>query len=256
MTGIKYKKKIKAVINIITIVILISGGYSGNMFRIFSEGNFQNHKINTENKLNSPIKDKRIIFLGSSVTLGSGSFGESFVEYLEKEDGIIPIKEAVSGTTLADINRNSYISRLKKLNTDIKADAFICQLSTNDATKNIPLGTITYDFIIDNFDTHSVAGAIEYIIAYANEHFSCPIIFYTQAKYESENYEKMVRLLFEIQKKWDITIIDLWTDENFNNISDEQKKLFLTDKIHPTKAGYKEWWLPEFRKCLYNLLTG
>ena len=249
------KKKLKAVFCIMAVIILCTGGYLGNMFGIFAEGNYQKSAINTENAINSPISSKMVIFLGSSVTFGYGSFGESFVEYLEKEDGIIPIKEAVSGTTLADINKNSYISRLKKLNTDIKADAFICQLSTNDATKNIPLGKISDDFVMDGFDTGTVAGAIEYIIAYVNEYFSCPVIFYTQAKYESENYDQMVCLLYEIKEKWNIGIIDLWTDENFNNISEDQKKLFLVDKIHPTKAGYKEWWLPEFRKCLYDLLT-
>ena len=37
---------------------------------------------------------KRIIFLGSSVTYGACAMGQSFIEALEKKDGIIAIKEA------------------------------------------------------------------------------------------------------------------------------------------------------------------
>ena len=254
-TVIKMNKSIKATIALFAAAILITGGYVGNMFGIFSEGNYKKVETNIDSAKNSPINGKTVIFLGSSVTFGYGSLGESFVEFLQDEDGIIPVKEAVSGTTLADINKNSYVNRLKSLDLSLKADAFICQLSTNDATKNIPLGTIANDFDIEDFDTQTIAGAIEYIIGYVRNHYNCPIVFYTQAKYDSENYEKMVELLLEIQKKWNITIIDLWNDENINSITDNQKKLFLVDNIHPTKAGYREWWLPEFRKCLYEILT-
>ena len=224
------------------------------MFGVFSEGNYGEYSLNKTDALNSPINGKTIVFLGSSVTFGYGSLGTSFVEFLEKEDGIIPVKEAVSGTTLADTNENSYVSRLKKIDKSINADAFICQLSTNDATKNIELGKITDSLQIEDFDTLTVAGAIEYVIAYAKETFNCPVIFYTQAKYESESYGKMVELLSDIQKKWDITVIDLWNNDEINHISQEQKKLYLVDAIHPTKAGYKEWWLPEFQRTLYEIL--
>lgn len=56
----------------------------------------------TERKKNNRLKGKKIIFLGSSVTYGSQSKGESFVDFLKKADGIEAVKEAVSGTTLAD----------------------------------------------------------------------------------------------------------------------------------------------------------
>ena len=80
---------------------------------------------------------KRIIFLGSSVTYGACAMGQSFIEALEEKDGIIAIKEAVSGTLLVDedvADGKSYIARLATIDTNIKADAFVCQLSTNDAS--------------------------------------------------------------------------------------------------------------------------
>lgn len=245
-------KKIKIIIAIILVLILSAGGYVGNMFGIFSKGNYKDFAV-TES-LNSPINGKTVIFLGSSVTYGYGSFGTSFADFLADEDGIISVKEAVSGTTLADIKNNSYVSRMKNIDKTIKADAFICQLSTNDATKQIPLGNISESSDINSFDTLTVAGAIEYIISYVKDTWHCPVIFYTQAKYDSEQYEKMVILLQEIKDKWDIHIIDLWNNDKINNITDEERRLYLVDKIHPTKAGYKEWWLPVFQKELYSIL--
>ncbi len=249
------KKKLKVILSIILIIVLVAGGYVGNMFGMFNKGNYGEYSLkNITMKEDSPIKDKTVIFLGSSVTFGYGSLGVSFADYLEKTDGIIVVKEAVSGTTLVDVKSNSYLSRMKTIDKNIQADAFVCQLSTNDATKEMPLGEISEGFDLNDFDTQTVAGAIEYIIAYAKETWDCPVVFYTQAKYDSEHYGKMVDLLLEIQKKWDITVIDLWNDEEINNITDEQKEIYLIDHIHPTKAGYKEWWLPAFQKTLYEVI--
>ncbi|MBQ6931552.1 MAG: SGNH/GDSL hydrolase family protein, partial [Clostridia bacterium] len=80
------------------------------------------------------------------------------------------------------------------------------------------------------------------------------VVFYTQAKYDSDYYGEMVSLLLEIQEKWGITVIDFWNDEEINNITDEERSLYLVDRIHPTKAGYKIWWLPKFQKSLYDIV--
>lgn len=249
------KKKLKIILSIVLIIVLVAGGYVGNMFGMFNKGNYGEYSLNNITmKEDSPIKDKTVIFLGSSVTFGYGSLGVSFADYLEKTDGIIAVKEAVSGTTLVDVKSNSYVSRMKTIDKNIQADAFVCQLSTNDATKEMPLGEISESFDLNDFDTQTIAGAIEYIIAYAKEIWDCPVVFYTQARYDSEHYGKMVDLLLEIQKKWDITVIDFWNDEEINNITEEQKEIYLIDHIHPTKAGYKEWWLPKFQETLYEVI--
>ena len=248
-------KKLKIVLSIFLILVFIAGDYVGNMLGVFNEGNYGEYSLkDTASISDSLINGKTVIFLGSSVTFGYGSLGVSFTDFLEKTDGITAVKEAVSGTTLVDIKSNSYVSRMKKIDKNIKADAFVCQLSTNDATKEMLLGEISDSFSMNDFDTQTVAGAIEYIIAYAKETWNCPVVFYTQAKYDSGHYAKMVELLLEIQKKWNITVIDLWNNGEINSITEEERKIYLVDHIHPTKAGYKEWWLPEFQKCLYEIL--
>ena len=104
------KSKLKIVIAILLVVIFVSGIYVSNMFGFFNRGNYGEYSLkNTTTIENSPIKDKTVIFLGSSVSYGYGSMGVSFADFLEKTDRIIAIKEAVSGTTLVDIKDNTYV---------------------------------------------------------------------------------------------------------------------------------------------------
>ena len=198
----------------------------------------------------SPLKGKRIAFLGSSVTYGASSLGTSFVEYLAARNDFIYRKEAVSGTTLVDNGENSYIARMKRMDRAEEFDLFVVQLSTNDATKHVPLGEIAGKDA-ENYDTSTVCGAIEYIIGYVREAWGCPVVFYTNAYYESENYAAMVAALGRIAAEYGIGVIDLYTDEAFNAITDEQRSLYMADGIHPTKAGYLLWWTPEMEEYLY-----
>lgn len=260
------KKKILIVIPFIVIVLLLWLAFCGYQWNWgpFAElhdyktaslaGNAERYALDmVESKENSPLKDKNIVFLGSSVTYGASSMGVSFADYIGVTNDCNIIKEAVSGTTLVDEGIDSYISRLNKIDAQ-NADIFVCQLSTNDATQKKPLGEISNSVNINDFDTKTVAGAIEYIIIYAKDKWDCPVVFYTNPKYDSENYQAMVNLLLEIQKKWNIEIIDMWNDSDFNNVTDEQKSLYMADSIHPTQAGYLEWWTPVFENKLKEVI--
>ena len=83
----------------------------------------------------SPLRGKVFYFLGSSVTLGETSFHESAADFIAKRNGCICYKNAVSGTTLADLDDGSYVRRLVSDAREISPDLFICQLSTNDAAR-------------------------------------------------------------------------------------------------------------------------
>lgn len=219
-------------------------------------GNGTRYALDTVSAVpNSPLEGKTIVFLGSSVTYGASSKGVSFADYIGARNGCAVVKEAVSGTTLVDEGGGSYISRLKKLDVP-RADLFVCQLSTNDATQRKPLGEVTDTTNTDDFDTATIAGAIEYIIAYAQDAWGCPVVFYTNPRYDSSAYGEMVALLHQIADKWDIAIIDLWNDADFNDINAEQRALYMADGIHPTQAGYLEWWTPAMEPILYQAVEG
>ena len=194
----------------------------------------------------SVLTGKNILFLGSSVTLGTASGGVSFADYIAKRNGATYVKEAVGGTTLAS-GKNSYLRRLKMVEAE-KFDLFVCQLSTNDANGKKPLGSI--DDKMDN----TVSGAINAIVSYVREKWDCPIVFYTNAYFESDPYAAMVKRLEELAEKDDFGVIDLYTDTVFNDIDKEQKNLFMADDVHPTRAGYLCWWTPRMEEYLKSYL--
>lgn len=197
-----------------------------------------------------PLDGKTFIFLGSSVTYGSASGGKSFVEFIQNQGNCTVIKEAVSGTTLVDNGDTSYVKRFENnlvaKYKDTKVDHLIVQLSTNDATQNKPLGKVIKSFSKTAMNTKSIVGAIEYIIALAKETWGCEVSFYTGTRYESSLYEKMVEALYEVKEKWGIGIIDLWNDEDMNAVSEAEYNRYMSDPIHPTLLGYRNWWTPKF----------
>ena len=220
--------------------------------------------VNQETHTPSVLTGKTILFLGSSVTDGAAATGQSFVELFEQLDGVHAIKEAKSGTTLVDKltfyamlafgNGDSYIKRLKDIDPATPVDCVVCQLSTNDATMKLPLGEVSLSENLSAFDTKTVTGAMEYIIRYCRDTWSCPVVFYTGAYYESDAYAAMVKRLYNLKEKWDIGVIDLYTDADFNAIDKETYDLYMYDKIHPTKAGYLNWWMPKMEAELTKLL--
>ena len=209
------------------------------------------------------LAGKKVLFLGSSVTYGYASMQDGLPEYFHERFGCTSVKEAISGTTLVDREEISYVNRLKKYDVSEKFDLMICQLSTNDANLRLSLGDLTdrvaaecdgaagWDALdLEAYDTMTITGAMEYIIAYAKKNWNCPVYFYTNARYDNAHYETMVDRLFQIQKKWGIGVFDLWTSDSFNAISEADRNLYMADAIHPTKAGYMKWWGPEIERQL------
>ncbi len=221
---------------------------------------------NLEKHPDSPLQGKTILFLGSSVTYGAAAEAQSFVELFETLDGVQPIKEAASGTTLVDKlsitaliafgDGDSYVKRLKAIDTNAAVDCVVCQLSTNDAAMKYPLGEISSSEELSSFDTQTVTGAMEYVIRYCQDTWHCPVVFYTGSYYDSPEYAAMVQRLLELQEKWDIGVIDLYTDAAFNDIDADTYSFYMYDPIHPTKAGYVQWWMPKMERELIEFLTG
>lgn len=201
-----------------------------------------------------PLSGLNIVWLGSSVTYGQNADGYSMADYIaEMHPATNCYKYTISGTTLVDETASSYVSRMKYIDKDMDIDYFIVQLSTNDASQNKTLGNLSDSFEMDDFDTTTIYGAMEYIIAYAEETWGCPVLFYSGSYYRSEAYANMVQALLAVQDKWGIDIIDLWNNEDMTALfGTKLYKSYMADNIHPKKLGYTEWWGPEFEKVLEN----
>ena len=233
-------------------IVVIGWRFSFGPFAFIGEsitanaaGNADEYDMSTVEPLaDSPLEGKTVLFLGSSVTRGAKSQGQSLADYTATRLGANVIKEAVDGTTLVDNGSSSYIQRMiANVDTSQQIDLVVVQLSTNDATKGMPLGEIG-----DGTDT--ITGAMEYIASYAKQTWGCPVVFYTNTRYEGGDYESMVSRAKELAERGEIGLIDLWSSDEFNDITDEQRSLYMNDRIHPFKAGYRDWWGPEFERQL------
>ena len=215
----------------------------------------QNKGIPDPNDLLSGLN---IIWIGSSVTYGAASAGHySMVDALEdNHPGTVCEKYAINATTLVNQSEDSYVARLKKIPKSKTPDLVVVQLSTNDATTNKPFGTISDSRNISDFDDTTIAGAIETMISYTEEVFHCPVVFYSGSYCEKENYSEMVQLLLDIQKKWNIGVIDLYNNQDMTAIYDtELYHKYMKDEIHPYRVGYVEWWTPVIEDELTNYLS-
>lgn len=215
----------------------------------------------------SPLAGKTIYWLGSSVTEGSASLSEAVPEMLAQLTGCTCAKEALPGTTFftdeTDEGQMSYVKRLqltKKLDKTAKIDAFICQISTNDAMRPDLFGEILQGDGTD-FDLSTTLGGVEFIISYVNETWHCPIFFYSGSWFNSDNYAREVEAVKKIAEKWNargvkVGVIDLFNDQAFNALVDEDlHAIMMSDSIHPKKAGYALWWTPYFEQYLLEHLV-
>lgn len=227
----------------------MAGGGQGDSSSLEEESSKSSSSWDYKNEKPVALAGKTIIFLGSSVTWGDG--GWSMCEYLSEYHGCIVKKHAVSGTTLVDNGYNSYVQRMIRAGQEEDfADYFVCQLSTNDASGGKPLGEISKSKKIEDFDTSTIIGAMEFIIASAKEYWGCRVGFYTGTKYASYLYMEMVDALLQLKQKWRIDVLDLWNDEEMNAVSKEEYDAYMKDPIHPNKEGYIHWWGPKFKEFL------
>ena len=208
----------------------------------WARGNGQHTNLAEAAKLppEAILRGKRILCLGSSVTYGYAAGGWSFADALAEVYGCDIVKEAVSGTTLADRGEDSYIARLKRVGDAGPFDLLLCQLSTNDAWQGVPLGDA------DSTDPGDVTGAIRAVPRIAREKWGAdlPVAFYTGARFESDAYDAMVARLNAIAPAEGVAVIDLWSDRAFNALPGERYDPWMQDPVHPRREGYAEWWTP------------
>lgn len=220
-------------------------------------GNASKYKL-TKVRRGSSLKGKKLVFVGSSLTKGSGSRGVSFPDYIARRTGCSVVKDAIGGTTTSkDGDGRDFVTRSVKLIDKMDSpDAFFCQLSANDAIKERDIGTIKQEKVpIEELDTRTVAGAIEYIICYSDQKWGCPIAFYTAMNLSNARYDKMVDLLYQAQEKYGIQVIDLYNGMSKYSIKSKTYRLYMRDRLHPTKAGYLKLVTPFFEKRIAGVIN-
>ena len=83
-------------------------------------------------------------------------------------------------------------------------------------------------------------------LVYANSEIQANGIYNPTAYYE------MIQVVEEIAEKWGIGFLNMWDDPDMQAVSDSDWSLYMSDTVHPTKAGYLLWWTPKFQEFLYT----
>lgn len=182
----------------------------------------------------SILTEKAVLFLGSNLTYGFNSLGESFVDYLWHKDGLIGIKDVENNTYLTHRDSfqkgDSYIERFQNDLKLEKPDALMIEVANKDLDNDIVLG----DIADKHYDTKTLVGALEYFISQTKLLWGCPIIVFIDYQKDKEKYDRLIKKVLQLRQKWGIEIIDL----SHNTKIDEE----------PTRCQYRDIWLPIFEK--------
>jgi len=193
------------------------------------------------------LENKKIIFLGDSITEGHGTTGEekTFHQIIKEKCNLSAAYNCgVSGTRIAK-QTNSSINHKYDLYFSLRAkvmpkevDAVVVFGGTNDyGHGDSEMGDI------DSFDVYTFCGAVNSLIDDLKNYFpKAKIIFLTPIRRNDENtpnhngkvLEDYVNAIIKITNKQNIPIIDLFRSDIF----DPNDTDVLPDGLHPNDKGH------------------
>ena len=201
-----------------------------------------------------PLFGKTVYHLGSSISRGYSNGGISFADQIAELTGSKFVKEAVDGTTLSTAKNNSYVQRFDNFTFNDDPAFLILQLSTNDFSQNIQVGAVTDKDVTRGFDTTTMCGAIEHIIAQTKRYSpETEVLIYTCGIKQSwgarSRYAQFVNTTLKaIQSKWDIETVDLFNAKTVNTES------WMADDIHPRGHQYANLFTPNMINVMIDAL--
>lgn len=186
------------------------------------------------------LTDKTALFLGSNLTYGLSSLGESFVDYLWQKDGLIGIKDVENNTFLTHQDSfqkgDSYIARFQKDLKFYDPEVLVIEISNKDLDENIALGDISDK----HYDTQTIIGALEYLISQTELLWRCPIIVYLNYKNDAKKHAQLAEKVLQLEQKKRISVIDFSSDKTISS--------------QPTRREFRDIWLPQFENELKEVL--
>lgn len=201
-----------------------------------------------------PLKGKRILFVGDSITRASDDHG--WAGRVQDKYGAITTKAGVDGAAISDARLlNRVIMQLEEHKNE-KYDYVILHGGVNDAWEYAPVGTVSDSFDQKEFDVSTFAGGLEELICYAKEHFSFAKIGYivnysrpTASVYFLQDMSAYFLEAKKICEKWGVPYLDLYfgtTEVDGKQVS-YSSDLLLTDTdtyfveegdVHLSAEGY------------------
>ena len=171
---------------------------------------------------------------------------------------------AVGGATLGETSSNNITTQVATaISRGITPDYILIEGGTNDiASYNVPIGSLTDNYNIRNFDKTTTVGGLEWIISTLKSNFpSAKMAFVSVHKMASRGYSSQIErqgICVDVCKKWSIPVIDIFNRGNLNTFLGEYHKFTNPtesqpngDRTHPNELGYTTFYLPLIYKTLY-----
>ncbi|WP_302739102.1 SGNH/GDSL hydrolase family protein [uncultured Clostridium sp.] len=205
----------------------------------------------------SILKGKILFNFGDSIAAGDGNKGKGYAELFAEKYNMICYDFAIGGATLGETTSNNITTQVDTaLSKGITPDYILIEGGTNDiASYNVPIGQITDDYNVNNFDKSTTVGGLEWIIYTLKTNYpSAKIAFVSVHRMGSRGYSSQIErqgICVDACKKWSIPIIDIFNRGNLNTFLAEHYKFTNPtesqpngDRTHPNELGYTTYYLP------------
>lgn len=216
------------------------------------------------NNQSNKLENKIIFNFGDSIAAGDGNGGKGYAELFAAKYNMICYDFAVGGATLGETESNNITTQVNTaLSKGIVPDYILIEGGTNDiASYNVPIGQISSDYNINNFDKTTTIGGLEWIISTLKSNFpNAKMAFVSVHRMGSRGYSSQIErqgACVDTCKKWSVPIIDVFNRGNLNTFLGEYHKFTNPtesqpngDRTHPNQLGYDTFYLPLIYETLY-----
>ena len=199
------------------------------------------------------LTGKKILFTGGSITEAycerenqRRDLRYGWASRIGEHNQMRWITVARGGASISNCRGDNTVLNQLKSKQDYSYDIILLQGGTNDAWDSVPVGKLTDGFDAGSYDLSTFAGGLEATISFAKEHFPDAWIAYnitfrlplaTQGR--MSDMSDYVRLIQEACDKWGIPYLDMYNDDELNELLEVGKSTkYLSEHIHPNSQAY------------------
>ncbi len=201
----------------------------------------------------SPLKGMRVAFLGDSICEARCEWDTKYAEIIGwagrigVHNGMTWHNLGKSGASVSNCRgANTIINQVYNAYSTVQpCDIYILHGGTNDAWDSAPVGTFDNNDFSGTYDKSTFAGGLVDVFytikkSYPNALFGYIINFrFTNTNIgRLTDMKEYVDVTKGICDKWEVPYLDLYSNTELLARLQPQTKLFLSDGIHPTTAGY------------------
>ena len=203
---------------------------------------------------NSPLKGKKMLFMGDSITYGSGDAvspfrtGRAWAGRIADLTGAITINAAVGGAKVSfQRGDDNWVYSQYEPYVNEKFDIIVMHGGVNDARYDRPVGTLSEgkdEATLKKNQTNYVGGLewIFYMVSTTNTEAKLYFIANHRLDGHSKGSAKDMSAYFNAAKqaceKWGVTFIDLYNNKELNDKLETKTTKYLPDTLHLNAAGY------------------